>query len=115
MLGFDKSFKAMADPTRRAILTTLREGPLNAGEIAERLGIAANTLSFHLRILKDADLVTDQRKGQFIRYMLNTSVVDDLIRFLFSNLGNGRPDTGDSAMGTVDRPADAPVPPEDRS
>lgn len=91
MLGFDHSFKALADPTRRAILNALRDRPLNAGQLAENLGIAANALSFHLRVLKEADLVSDRRAGQFIIYTLNTSVVQDLIRFLYTTFSNGDP------------------------
>lgn len=78
----DTSFKALNDPTRRAILELLRKGDRTAGEIAEHFEISKPSISHHLDLLKQAGMVTNIRDGQFQRYALNTTVVDEVIGWL---------------------------------
>ena len=78
----DRTFKALADPTRRTILGLLRDGDLPAGEIAAHFPVAWASVSHHLSVLKDAGLVLATRDGQFIRYSLNTTVVQDALQHL---------------------------------
>lgn len=78
----DQTFKALADPTRRAILAMLRDGDLPAGEIAAQFPVAWASVSHHLSVLREAGLVLATRDGQFIRYSLNTTVVQDALQHL---------------------------------
>ena len=73
------TLKALSDPTRRKILELLKKGPLSAGEIGEHFEMTGATLSHHLSILKKAGLVDDSKKGTFIYYEINTSVMEDLL------------------------------------
>jgi DNA-binding transcriptional ArsR family regulator len=84
-------FKAMADPTRRAILKRLQGGSLTAGEIGAAFDITPASLSHHFAVLKRADLVRTERRGQYIVYSLNSTVFEDLARMvldLFPSKGN---------------------------
>src|SRR3989442_309834 len=76
----DSLFRALADPTRRKILELLTEKDRTAGEIAEQFPIAFASVSHHLGVLKAADLVATEREGQFIRYRLNTTVFQEVVR-----------------------------------
>ena len=78
----DEVFKALRDPTRRRILQLLRERSLTAGEIAGDFDISKPSISNHLDLLKRADLVRAERRGQFIHYHLNTTVVEELFRWV---------------------------------
>ena len=77
-------FKALNDPTRRKILEMLRQGDLTAGEIAAEFDMSKPSISHHLDLLKQADLVIAQKKGQFVFYSLSTTVLDDLISWILS-------------------------------
>lgn len=76
-------FKALADPTRRKILELLAENDRNAGEIADYFNISKPSISHHLTILKNADLISDERQGQNIMYTLNTTVFQDVVKWFF--------------------------------
>lgn len=73
------TFKALADPTRRKILKLLKEQDLTAGDIADNFDISKPSISHHLNILKQASLVLDERKGQFIYYSLNMTVFQEVL------------------------------------
>ena len=75
-------FKALADPTRRAILKLLGASEMTAGEIASRFEISAPSMSHHFNVLKEADLISARRAGQQIYYSLNTTVLQDLMTVL---------------------------------
>jgi ArsR family transcriptional regulator, arsenate/arsenite/antimonite-responsive transcriptional repressor len=82
MQSSNRAFRALADQTRRDVLRLLRDGPLTSGEIATRFDTSWPTISRHLAVLRDAGLVTTERRGQEIRYELNTSVFQDVIQHL---------------------------------
>lgn len=75
-------FKALSDPTRREILRMLRVRPMSAGDLAESFEMTKGSLSHHYNILKSADLVRCERRGQFQVYSLNTSVVEEVMAML---------------------------------
>lgn len=80
----------MADPTRRAVLKRLQGGALTAGEIGMHFDISAASLSHHFAVLKQADLVRTERRGQFIVYSLNSTVMEDVARMVMELLPLGR-------------------------
>ena len=82
-------FKALADPTRRAILKRLQDGSETAGEIADAFPISRASLSHHFNILKAADLVRTQRRGQHIVYSLNATVLQEAMAMLIDLFSTG--------------------------
>lgn len=81
-MGENNIFKVLADKQRRDILVMLKDGRLNAGEIAERLSVTPAALSYHLKLLKGADLIIEYKSKNFIYYELNTTVLDELILWI---------------------------------
>ena len=96
-----EAYKAIADPTRRRILKYLRGGERTAGELAEYTGVRRTALSHHLTVLKLADLVRVERRGQFQVYSLNTTVFQDLLTEIVGWLG--------TMEGASDEPATGPL------
>ena len=77
-------FKALNDPTRREILELLKEKDLTAGEIADQFNISKPSISHHLDLLRQAGLVVSAKEGQFIFYSLNTTVMDEMLKWIIS-------------------------------
>ena len=81
-MGLQETLKAFADPIRREILNLLKKGRLSAGEITEHFSVSAPSISRHLSVLKDADLIRDTREGKFIFYEINTSVLEETLLWI---------------------------------
>lgn len=81
-MSFEKTFKALADPIRREILQMLKQGNMSVGEIASHFDMTQATISYHLAVLKKADLIWEEKDKNFIYYDLNTSVLDEIMRWL---------------------------------
>lgn len=81
-MGFQETFKALSDKTRREILNILKKGDMTAGDIAEKFAMTQATVSHHLSVLKEAGLIYDRREGKYIMYELNTSVIEEIMIWL---------------------------------
>ena len=81
-MSLQATLRALADPIRREILNLLKTGKLSAGEITEHFDVTAASISRHLSVLKEADLIRDQRQGKFIYYDINTSVLEETLLWI---------------------------------
>lgn len=86
-------FKALNDPIRRQILEILKEKDLTAGDIAERFEVGKPTISHHLDLLRQADLVSSVKDGQFVLYSINTTVLDEILKWMIGLQGESKAET----------------------
>ncbi|MBE6132730.1 MAG: winged helix-turn-helix transcriptional regulator [Erysipelotrichaceae bacterium] len=86
-MALQETTKALADPIRRAILNLLKEGPMTAGDIQSKFDVTFASISRHLSVLKDADLIRDRREGKFIYYELNASILEEVLLWIYSLKG----------------------------
>lgn len=81
-MALQQTLKALSDPIRREILNILKKGRMSAGEITDHFPVTNASVSRHLSVLKDADLIRDKREGKFIFYEINTSVLEEAILWI---------------------------------
>ena len=81
-MGIQKTLKALSDPIRREILNLLKSGRMSAGDIADHFPVTDASISRHLSVLKEADLIRDNREGKFIFYEINTSVLEEVMLWI---------------------------------
>ena len=89
-MSFAETFKALSDPARRQILELLKKGPMSAGEIGSHFDMTGATISYHLKLLKKADLVFETRDKNYIFYQLNTSVLEEIMLWISDLKGGGQ-------------------------
>lgn len=85
--NMNKVFKALADPTRRQVLTLLKDGPLTAGELAQHFAVSKPTMSAHFAILREADLIDSSKLGKSVVYCLKLSVLEEALAGFAGFLG----------------------------
>ena len=81
-MSLQNTLKALSDPIRREILNLLKAGRMSAGEISDRFAVTGASISRHLSVLKDADLIHDTREGKYIFYELNVSVLEEILLWI---------------------------------
>ena len=123
VLASNNVFRALADPTRRQILQLLRDGPMASGDIAARFPTAWSTISRHLSVLREGGLVLVEREGTILRYELNTTVMQELVKGLLDlterreGIGSDRsdatdgPEHGSPMAHATDPPLTRPIDP----
>lgn len=95
-MSLQNTLRALADPTRREILNMLKDKTMSAGEISDNFPISFAAVSRHLSVLKEADLIRDERDGKFIYYALNTSVFEEIMLWITDLKGDGSDDKKES-------------------
>lgn len=91
-MSLQNTLKALSDPTRREVLAMLKKGRLSAGEIVERFPVSGAAISRHLSVLKEADLIRDERDGKYIYYELNASVLEEIMLWISELKGDNEND-----------------------
>ena len=95
-MSFAETFKALSDPVRRDILQLLKSGPMSAGDIGSHFDMTGATVSYHLKILKKADLIWEKKEKNFIFYELNTSVLEEIMLWISDLKGENDDDKTES-------------------
>ena len=91
-MGLQNTLKALSDPIRREILNLLKKGRMSAGDIVEHFDVTGASISRHLSVLKDADLIRDKREGKYIYYEINASVLEEIMLWLTDLKGENEND-----------------------
>ena len=95
-MSFAETFKALSDPVRREILQLLKGKRMSAGDIASHFDMTGATVSYHLKLLKKADLIWETKEKNFIFYELNTSVLEEIMLWISDLKGDKNDDKEES-------------------
>ena len=92
-MGLQNTLRALSDPIRREILSLLKQGRMSAGDIVDHFEVTGASISRHLSVLKEADLIRDHREGKFIYYQLNASVLEEILWWIAELKGDNNNET----------------------